>query len=144
MSSLLVFNRVYDWRYSQSCWYFQPLLQTSAPLTFSVSLVDSVKQRGPQTDTHLPPIAKKRRSLGFDVFIVICSTYLMIRAGSRWPDQLEGPALQPVDKRVKRRGCHAHPLQQTHQAAQQHLQQLVGLFRLQAPAPFGSMKDDFR
>ena len=23
-----------DWRYSQSCWYFRPLLWTSAPLTF--------------------------------------------------------------------------------------------------------------
>jgi hypothetical protein len=60
----------------------------------------------------------------------------MIRAGPRWPDQLEGPALQPVEKRVKRRGCHAHLLQQPHQAAQQHLQQLVGLFRLKTPAPF--------
>ncbi len=38
MSSLLVFNRVYrleNWRYSQSCWYFRPLLWTSTPLTFS-------------------------------------------------------------------------------------------------------------
>ncbi len=25
-----------DWRYSQSCWYFRPLLWTSAPLTFSL------------------------------------------------------------------------------------------------------------
>ena len=25
-----------DWRYSQSCWYFQSLLWTSAPLTFSL------------------------------------------------------------------------------------------------------------
>ncbi len=25
-----------DWSYSQSCWYFRPLLWTSAPLTFSV------------------------------------------------------------------------------------------------------------
>jgi hypothetical protein len=30
-----------DWRYSQSCWYFRPLLWTSAPLTFSL--------------VHLPP-----------------------------------------------------------------------------------------
>ncbi len=35
MSSLLVFNRVYL-RYSQSCWYFRPLLWTSAPLAFSL------------------------------------------------------------------------------------------------------------
>ncbi len=25
-----------DWRYSQSCWYFRPLLWTSAPLSFSL------------------------------------------------------------------------------------------------------------
>jgi hypothetical protein len=25
-----------DWRYSQSCWYFRPLVWTSAPLTFSL------------------------------------------------------------------------------------------------------------
>ncbi len=25
-----------DWSYSQSCWYFRPLLWTSAPLTFSL------------------------------------------------------------------------------------------------------------
>ncbi len=25
-----------EWRYSQSCWYFRPLLWTSAPLTFSM------------------------------------------------------------------------------------------------------------
>ncbi len=25
-----------DWRYSQSCWYFRPLLWTSAPLNFSL------------------------------------------------------------------------------------------------------------
>ncbi len=30
-----------DWRYSQSCWYFRPLLWTSAPLSFSL--------------VHLPP-----------------------------------------------------------------------------------------
>ncbi len=30
-----------DWRHSQSCWYFRPLLWTSAPLTFSL--------------VHLPP-----------------------------------------------------------------------------------------
>ncbi len=34
MSSLLV--KFIDWRYSQSCWYFRPLLWTSAPLTFSL------------------------------------------------------------------------------------------------------------
>ncbi len=28
-----------DWRYSQSCWYLQPLLWTSAPLTFSLVLL---------------------------------------------------------------------------------------------------------
>ncbi len=77
MSSLLVFI---DWRYSQSCWYFRPLLLTSAPLTFPMVLLPlcplpCVKNKnsrgvylyrvfcetgwgegsGPQTDKHLPP-----------------------------------------------------------------------------------------
>jgi hypothetical protein len=40
ISSLLVFNRVIDWRYSQTCWYFRPALWSIAPLTFSlVSIV---------------------------------------------------------------------------------------------------------
>ncbi len=37
-----------DWRYSHSCWYFWPLLWTSAPLAFG-------DRGGPQTDKHLPP-----------------------------------------------------------------------------------------
>ncbi len=68
------------WRYSQSCWYFRPLLWTSASLTFSlvhlpppplpcvnkymghsVCIHTVCNKRGggmgsgPQTDKHLPP-----------------------------------------------------------------------------------------
>jgi hypothetical protein len=69
-----------DWRYSQPCWYFRPLLRTSAPLTFSMvhlhpppspfPCVNKYRptevcvhtvcngggggDRGPQTDKHLP------------------------------------------------------------------------------------------
>ncbi len=32
----LCFIEFLDWRYSQSCWYFLPLLWTCAPLTFSL------------------------------------------------------------------------------------------------------------
>ncbi len=32
----MVFNRVIDWRYSQSCWYFRPALGTIAPLSYSL------------------------------------------------------------------------------------------------------------
>ncbi len=39
-----------DWRYSQSCWYFRPLLWTSTPLTGGEG-----GDRGPQTDKHMPP-----------------------------------------------------------------------------------------
>ncbi len=63
------------WRYSQSCWYFRPLLWASVPLTFSVVHLPPppppwVKKymgtckvkggggdRGPQTVKHLPPSA---------------------------------------------------------------------------------------
>ncbi len=64
-----------DWRYSQSCWYFRPLLWTCAHLTFSLihlpplppfpvwistgicihTACNGVGDRGPQTDKHLPP-----------------------------------------------------------------------------------------
>ncbi len=65
-----------DWRYSQSLWYFRPLLWTSAPLTFSLvhlspplpcvnkysgTCIHTVCNKGggrgsgPQTDKHLPP-----------------------------------------------------------------------------------------
>ncbi len=61
-----------DWRCSQSCWYFRPLLWTSAPLTFSlvhlppstppfpvwISTGECTVCTGgggwPQTDKHLP------------------------------------------------------------------------------------------
>ncbi len=36
MSSLLVFNKVIDCQSCWACWYFQPLLWTSAPLAFSL------------------------------------------------------------------------------------------------------------
>ncbi len=66
-----------DWSNSQSCWYFQPLLWTSAPLTFSmvhllpppfplwisttavctvfIKCVTGRGDRGRQTDKHPPP-----------------------------------------------------------------------------------------
>ncbi len=67
-----------DWRYSQPCWYFRPLLWTSAPLSFSLIHLSPPPSpcvgvnkyrgkgihtvcnrgggdRGPQTDKHLPP-----------------------------------------------------------------------------------------
>jgi hypothetical protein len=36
MTYLLGFNRVIDWRDSQSCWYFRPALGTIATLTYSL------------------------------------------------------------------------------------------------------------
>ncbi len=61
-----------DWRYSQSCWYFRPLLLIIASLTFSLvdlplppSLCEyaqgyviiqcEIEGMGPQTYKHLPP-----------------------------------------------------------------------------------------
>jgi hypothetical protein len=52
-----------DWRYSQSCWYFRPLLWTSASLTFS--LVD------------LPPPFPVRKSTGVCIYTV----YNRVREG---------------------------------------------------------------
>ncbi len=72
-----------DWRFNQSCWYFRPLLWTSAPLTFSMvhlpphppSLCVWISTgvhvfiqcvtggRGPQTDKHLPPSTFTNRFL---------------------------------------------------------------------------------
>ncbi len=82
------FIQFMDWRYSQSCWYFRPLLWTSAPLTFSLVHLPShlfpqgyvfiqcitgwEGDRRPQTDKHLPSISfsgqfLRKADLGFGV-----------------------------------------------------------------------------
>ncbi len=97
-----------DWRFSHSCWYFRPLLWTSAPLSFSLvhlpppplpcvnknrgTCIHTVCNRGwdreTQIDKHLPPSTlsfKKSRHLGFGVFIDIWSMVFTLRPSIRVP-----------------------------------------------------------
>ncbi len=91
-----------DWRYSQLCWYFWPLLWTSAPLTFSLvhlppppflvwistevcihtvcngggggwEGIEGLRQITPTAKFLYSSIFKKSRRLGFGVFIDIWS-----------------------------------------------------------------------
>ncbi len=107
-----------DWRYSQSCWYFRPLLWTSAPLTFPlvhlppplpcvnkyrVTCIPWVCNRvggdsRPHTDKHLPPstftgqFLRKAPTLGFGVYIDIWSMVINTLGGlpawCRWTGRL--------------------------------------------------------